>query len=115
MKDWVDVTRCFTEEERHYKDLYMEINEVCDDLLEVSLFSSEEDLYEIYFSFEIMYGIIYVEAEEAHSKREEIKKELLTEYLKNKKPSDAFINEFCEKHKVALPNDLFFDASELFR
>jgi len=111
MKDWVDVTQFFTEEERHYKDLYMEINEVYDDLIEVSLFSSEEDLYEIYFSFERMHGIIYVEAEGAYSKREEIKNELVCEYLKNEKPSSAFVNEFCEKHEVALPNNLFFDAS----
>ena len=80
----------------------MEINEVYDDLIEVSLFSSEEDLYEIYFSFEIMFGIIYVEAEEAYLKREEIKKELLGEYLKNEKPSDEIINEFCERHEVAI-------------
>ena len=100
MKEWVDVTNFFTEEKRHYKNLYMEINEVYDDLIEVSLFSSEEDLYEIYFSFGIMYGIIYVKAEEAYLKREEIKEELLGEHLKNEKPSDEFINEFCERHKV---------------
>ena len=102
MKEWVDVTKFFTEEERHYRDTYMEINEVYDDLIEVSLFSSAEDFYEIYFSFERMFGIIYAKAEEAYSKREKIKKELVDEYLKNEKPSSEFVNEFCEKYEVVI-------------
>jgi len=89
---------------------YLEINEVYDGKIEVSLFSSKEGLYEIYFS----YGIIYIDAENADSKREEIKNELVKEYQKHKEPTNEFINAFCEKHKVSLPNDIFFDASALF-
>ena len=74
MYTWENVTEQFSEDERHYKDTYMEINEVYDGEVEVSLFSSKDDLYEIYFSYGIFYGIIYVDAEDAESKREEVKR-----------------------------------------
>jgi hypothetical protein len=111
---WENVTESFSEDERHYKDTYLEIDEVYDGVVEVSLFSSEEGPHEIYFSYGIMHGIIYVDAEKAYSKREEVKNELAQEYQKSKEPTSEFINEFCEKHKVCLPNDIFFDASGLF-
>ncbi len=114
MYKWEDVTDSFSEERRHYNGTYLEIDEVYDGEVEVSLFSSIDDLYEIYFSYDIFYGIIYVEEEEAHSKREEVKKELAAEYQKHKKVTDEFINAFAKKHKVCLPNDIFFDASSLF-
>lgn len=114
MKKWEDVTKTFSEEKRHYKDTYMEICEVYDGIVEVSLFSSENEPYEIYFSYGKFYGIIYAEAEEADAKREEVKTELAQEYQKRKEPTGKFINEFAEKHEVCLPNDIFFDTSELF-
>ena len=114
MYKWENVTETFSEDARHYSNTYLEICEVYDGVVEVSLFSSIEHLYEIYFSYGIMYGIIYVDAEKAYSKREEVKNELAQEYQKNKEPTSGFINQFCEKHKVSLPNDIFFDASELF-
>ena len=109
MKKWVDVTDTFDEEERYYKDLYLEIDEVFDEVVEVSLFSSNEGPYEIYFSYDIFHGIVYIEAEEAHEKRNEIKKEPEKEYRKNKKPMGDFINSFAEKHDVKLPDDIYFD------
>jgi hypothetical protein len=109
MNKWVDVTSSFSEESRHYKDLYMEINEVYDGVVEVSLFSCEEGSYEIYFSYGRFYGIIYVDEINAHEKRDEIKKELETEYRKNKKVTDAFINDFAVKHDVQMPSDILFD------
>jgi len=114
MKKWKNVTKTFSEAQRHYRNTYLEICEVYDELLEVSIFSSKVESYEIYFSFGIMYGIIYAEKENAVSKYEEVKKELEMEYNQHKEPSSNFINEFGEKHKVCLPNDLFFDASDLF-
>ena len=114
LNNWKDVTGYFSEEERHYKNTYMEIDEVYDEEIEVSLFSSKEGLYEIYFSYGIFYGIIYVEAINADSKREEIKIELVQEYQKHKEPTSEFINSFCEKHEVCMPNDILFDASALF-
>ena len=114
MYNWENVTELFSEDERHYKNTYLEINEVYDGIVEVSLFSSEEGPYEIYFSYGRLYGIIYVDMEKAYSKREEVKNELVQEYQKNKEPTSGFINQFCEKHKVSLPNDIFFDASGLF-
>lgn len=78
------------------------------------MFSTQEGPYEIYLSYGCMYGIIYVEADEADAKREEVKKELAQEYEKHKEPTDEFIDSFCEKHQVVLPNDIFFDASGLF-
>lgn len=114
MYNWEDATELFSEDERHYKNTYLEINEVYDEKIEVSLFSSEDGLYEIYFSYGILYGIIYVDAEKADSKREEIKNELAQEYQNHKEPTKEFINEFCEKHKVCMPNDIFFDATAMF-
>jgi len=108
MNKWVDVTNSFSEKARHYKNLYMEINEVYGDI-EVSLFSCKEGPFEIYFSYDFFYGIIYVEAAMAHKKRNEIKKVLEKEYRKNKKPTSDFINDFAKKYEVALPNDIFFD------
>lgn len=114
MYNWENVTELFSEDDRHYKNTYMEINEVYDGIVEVSLFSSQEGPYEIYFSYDIFYGIIYVDAEKAYSKREEVKNELAQEYQNHKEPTSEFINAFCEKHKVCMPNDILFDASAMF-
>ena len=107
MNKWVDVTNSFSEEGRHYKNLYMEINEVYD-VIELSLFSCIEGPFEIYFSYDNFYGIIYVEAATAHEKRNEIKKELEMEYRKNKQPTSKFINVFAAKYDVQLPDDIYF-------
>ena len=109
MSKWVDVTDSFSERARHYKNLYMEINEVFDNVVEVSLFSCDDGPFEIYFSYDYFYGIIYTEAEKAHELRSEIKKELEAEYRKNKKPPGEFVNSFAEKYDVRLPNDIFFE------
>ena len=109
MSKWVDVTNSFNERERHYKNLYLEVNEVYDDVVEVSLFSCKEGPYEIYFTYDFFYGIVYVEAAIAHEKRNKIKKELEMEYNKNKKPTSDFINNFAAKYDVKLPHDIFFN------
>ena len=114
MKEWKNVTDSFSEEQRHYKNTYMEICEVYDEVVEVSLFSSKTDPYEIYFSYGIMYGIIYVEKEDADAKREEIKKELQAEYRKSREPSDEFVTSFVKKHHVCFPNDIVFDTDAFF-
>ena len=75
----------------------------------MSLFSSIVDSYEIYFSYGVFYGIIYVERENAVEKYEIVKNELEQEYRQHKDPTATFINEFGEKNKVSLPNDVFFD------
>jgi len=97
---WKDVTEFFSESQRYYKDCYLEIDEVYDECVEVSLFSSQKGLYEIYVSYGHMYGIIYAEAEEAEAKREEVKAVLE--------------KEFAEKYKLCIPNDIFFDDSGVF-
>ena len=51
--EWKNVTKHFTEEERQYNGKYLEIDEVYDDVVEVSLFSAKDDIYEIYISFGI--------------------------------------------------------------
>lgn len=111
---WKDVTDSFSEDERYYKDTYLEIAEVYGEEIEVSLFSSEDKPYEIYFSYDIFYGIIYVDAKMAHAKREEVKNEIAEEYQKHKEPTDEFIDEFVKKHKVCMPNDILFDMSGMF-
>lgn len=113
MEQWVNVTDTFSESQRHYKNTYLEICEVLNEELEVSLFSSEDDPYEIYFSFGIMYGIVYAEKEKAYEKREQMKAELEEEYRKNKEPSADFINSFAKKYEVCIPSDTFFDEDAL--
>jgi hypothetical protein len=41
MYDWENVTHFFSEEDRHYKNTYLEISEVYDEKIEVSLFSQK--------------------------------------------------------------------------
>ena len=112
--EWKNVTEYFTEERRHYNGKYLEIDEVYDDIVEVSLFSSNDELYEIYISYGIMCGIVYVEKEKAYNLREEIKEILAKEYQINKEPTDEFIGKFSNKYEISIPNDLFFDAKDLF-
>lgn len=50
----------------------------------------------------------------ADLKREEVKNELAQEYHKHKESTSEFVNIFCEKHKVSLPDDILFDLSALF-
>lgn len=114
MKQWKEVTEFFSEDKRHYCDTYLEIDEVYDDCVEVSLFSTQEGPYEIYISYGRLYGIIYVAADEADLKREEVKKELEQEYQNCKEPTDEFINAFAEKYQLRLPNNVLFDDSNFF-
>ena len=113
MNQWVNVTNTFSESQRHYKNTYLEICEVLDEVLEVSLFSAVDNPYEIYFSFGIMYGIVYSEKENAYEKREQMKLDLEEEYRKNKEPSSEFINSFVQKYDVCLPSDVLFDEDSL--
>lgn len=112
--EWKDVTNYFTEEQRHYKNTYLEIDYVGNDKIELGLYSSTDSLYEIYVSFGFMCGIVYVKKEEANKIFYEIKNKMEEEYVKNKEPSDEFISEFDRKYGLSLPNDLFFDMNKLF-
>lgn len=87
MKQWVNVTNIFAESQMHYKNTYLEI----------------------YFSFGIMYGIVYTKEEDVYKKREHMKTDLEQEYRKNNEPSEGFINSFAKKCNVCLPNDVLFD------
>lgn len=113
MNQWINVTNTFSELQRHYKNTYLEICEVFDEVVEVSLFSSVDESYEIYFSFGIMYGIVYVEKENAYEKREQMKSDLEREYYKNKEPSNEFMNSFAKRYNVCLPRDVLFDEDAL--
>lgn len=111
---WIEVTDYFSESQRHYKDKYLIIDEVLDDTVEVSLFSSPDGVYEIYVSYAGRDGIVYVNEADAYLRREEIKRVLAEDYQKNKKPSNEFIVEFADKYKLEIPFDLYFDDSALF-
>lgn len=114
MLKWEDKTDSFSEEQRYYKNTYLEICEVYDDALEVNLSSTTDGPYEIYVSFGEMYGIVYAEKDEAYLLRDKIKTELEAEYQKNKEPTDEFIAAFAEKYNLCLPDDIFFDLGDLF-
>lgn len=114
MGNWRNVTNTFSEERRHYRDTYLEICEVYDEAVEVSIFSSDSDPYEIYVSYGIMYGIIYCDKEEVYEKFEEIKQVLQKDYEENKKPTGDFIRTFVNTYELCLQNDTLFDDSSLF-
>jgi hypothetical protein len=112
---WIDKTNDF--EKREWKDKYLEICEVLDDKIEVNLYSCKDiENYEIYVSYGVMYGIIYTHKDNAVKLREEIKKVIYDDYLKNgysdDMPTDEFINNFYEKYHITIPSDIFFDETE---
>lgn len=111
---WRNVTEDFSEEQRHYKNLYLEECEVLDGRVEVSLFVADlpEDDCEVYFSFGNFYGIVYASVDDARDKFEAIRREIEEERAKNGEPSSDFINSFCKRHGVALPSDIFFDLGD---
>lgn len=111
---WRNVTESFSERQRHYKNTYLEICEVFDEVVEVSVFSSVTDPYEIYFSYGRFYGIIYAEKDEAYIEFEKVKHELEAEYRKHEEPTGKFINDFARRHKVCMPNDILFDTDAFF-
>ena len=111
---WEDKTESFTEEQRHYRSTYLEICEVYDNAVEVSLFSVVDKPYEIYVSYGSMYGIVYADKQESGQIHEQIKEELEKEYQTHEEPTDEFINAFAEKYNLCMPMDMFFDASALF-
>lgn len=111
---WKDVTSSFSEQRRHYKDTYLEVDEIYGEgknTIEVSLFSSETSPYEIFIQYGIMYGVVYTDKKSGFKLREEIKEALQKEYDRTKQhaPSKEFINAFGEKYGICIPNDTFFN------
>lgn len=109
MFEWKDVTDYFSEERRHWRDLYMEVCEVSENEdIECSLFSSIDEEWEIYFNYGIMHGVSYATKENARSQREQMKKDIEEEYRKHRMdPSDEFINDFCTRYKVDIMHAFF--------
>ena len=116
MSEWKNVTDTFSEAQRRYNGKYLEIDEVYDDVVEVSVFSAVGEPYEIYFNYDIFYGIVYAEKEKVYEIRDEMKRELQSEYDRNKKVTDEFIRKFTEKYDVCMPNDIYFnfDITDFF-
>ena len=109
MAEWKNVTDFFSEEQRHYNGKYLEIDEVYNDGVEVSVFSATDEPYEIYFSYDIFYGIVYAEEEKVYEVRDAMKRDLQAEYEKNKKVTNEFIKKFLKKYNVSMPEDVFFN------
>ncbi len=114
---WKEVTDSFSEKQRHYKDTYLEIDQVYfdkngDPVSEVSIFSSETSPYEIYVSYGKMYGIVYTDGKHGYDLQKEIMAAIEEEYKKrnSKEPSDKFIDEFGKKYHIEIAMDTFFDA-----
>lgn len=113
--EWEDMIDTYSESDRHYNGVYLECDEVYGGkkgTMEVAYYSSDTKRHEIYINFGIMYGIIYTNAADEEALRKSIRADLEKEYLKsNKKPSGPFINSFCEKYQVDIPQDIFFNFS----
>lgn len=113
---WIDKTNTF--ENREWKDKYLEICEVLDDKIEVNLYSCDDiNNYEIYVSYGVMYGIVYVHKNNAKNLIEEIKELIYNDYISNgyseDMPTDEFINNFYKKYNIQIPSDIFFDEEEI--
>lgn len=106
---WEDKTDTFTE-----GNTYLEICQVYDNAIEVSLFSAVDQPYEIYVSYGSMYGCVYADKQDVSQIREKIKHDLEKEYQMNKEPTEEFMNTFVEKYKLCMPMDVFVDTSGLF-
>lgn len=106
---WENVTNTFSEERRHYSNTYLEICEVYDETIEVSVFSAVDAPYEIYVSYGRMNGIVYCKKEEAFEKFQKIKETLEIDYKENKEPSGEFIDTFAEEYELCLPDNVLFD------
>ncbi len=109
---WVDKTDTF--ENRDWKDKHLVICEILDGKIEVNLYSCDDiNNYEIYVSYGVMYGIVYVHKDKAVELREEIKEFIYNDYIKNgyskDMPTDEFMNEFIERYNIQIPSDIFFD------
>ncbi len=114
---WKEVTDTFSEKQRHYKDTYLEIDQVYfnkkdEPVCEVSIFSSKTSPYEIYLTYGKLYGIIYTDEKRGYDLQKEIMSVFEEEYKKNnsKEPSKKFIDEFRKKYHVEIAMDTFFDA-----
>lgn len=114
---WKNVVDTFSERQRHYKDTYLEIDQVYfnkndEPICEVSIFSSPTSPYEIYISFGKMYGIIYTDEEHGYDLQKEIMTVFEEEYKKthSKEPTKKFSKEFHDKYGVCIAMDTFFNA-----
>lgn len=63
-----------------------------------------------------MYGIVYVHRDNAIKLRNEIKKVIYDDYVKNgysvDMPTNEFIRNFDDKYNIQIPSDIFFDEDE---
>lgn len=108
MLDWKDVTDTFTEPSRHWKGRYLELCEVTENEIELSLFSCPDDEWEVYVNYGRMYGVSYAPADKAADHRNAMKAEIEAEYQKNgMKPSNEFINAFAGKYQLDVMNAIF--------
>lgn len=105
---WTDVTDTFSEEQRHYKDTYLEIDELYNMDVEISLFSRQDGPYEICIWYGLMYGIVYAEAEKAVEVRERIKKDIEKVYDGPEDPTEEFILLLEDKYDIQFPDDTLF-------
>ena len=108
---WIDKTDTF--EERCWKKRYLEICEVLDEKIEVNLYSCDDiNNYEIYVSYGVMYGIVYVHKDKAIELREEIKDLIYNDYIKNgyskDMPTDEFIRDFPRAMAMRLSEPIIF-------
>ena len=113
---WKDVTKTFDEERRYYRNTYLQKCEILPDGIEVSKFIalSENDKDEIYVNFGILNGVAYVPKYETDARYRQIKREIKAEYIKNKKPSENFINSFAIKYKLDIFNSVF-NCDDMFK
>ena len=108
MLEWKDVTDSFTEPSRHWKGRYLELCEVAKGLIELSLFSSPHDSWEVYVNYGKMYGVSYVDADNAVAHRNAMKSEIEAEYERNGlDPSDTFIDAFAKRYQLDILGALF--------
>ena len=106
--DWKDVTDTFPERSRHWKGRYLELCEVAENEIELSLFSCPDDMWEVYVNYGKMYGVSYAPAEKAAEHRNAMKAEIEAEFEQNGlNPSNDFIRTFATKYELDILNAVF--------
>jgi len=93
--------------ERMCAALRVDVGDVCS-FIRSSLFSSPHDSWEVYVNYGKMYGVSYVDADNAVAHRNAMKSEIEAEYERNGlDPSGTFIDAFAKRYQLDILGALF--------
>lgn len=102
MKQWENKTGCFSEWQRWYKGLYLEIDFVYDDKMEISLFTGlPGNRVEIYCNLGWHTYVVRVSREEAEKLFPKLQDEMVKMYEEDPGFSEENLKKFKEKYHLS--------------